>query len=140
MAGRYRTAGYHRPEGLGSAGRTRDFLELLCNLPTFNGEIFQMHKSLLIAAMVLGCGIAQAQTSANLRLAQATPAPAAEPAQATPAPAPAPDAAPAQAAAPDAAPASAAKPTKPAKKQQAKRRETDEAKARRIAAKYGVSW
>jgi hypothetical protein len=33
-----------------------------------------------------------------------------------------------------------AKPSKPAKKRQAKRRETDEEKARRIAAKYGVSW
>ena len=34
----------------------------------------------------------------------------------------------------------AAKPAKPAKKVQAKRHEGDEAKARRIAAKYGVYW
>jgi len=34
----------------------------------------------------------------------------------------------------------AAQPSKPAKKRQATRRETDEEKARRIAAKYGVSW
>jgi hypothetical protein len=30
--------------------------------------------------------------------------------------------------------------SKPAKKAQAKRHESDEAKARRIAAKYGISW
>lgn len=89
-----------------------------------------MRKFLLVATMALGCGAAHAET-----LTQA--APAVEPAQAAPAPqAAAPAAAPApQASAPD-----AAKPSKPAKKQQARRRETDEEKARRIAAKYGVSW
>ncbi len=93
-----------------------------------------MRKFLLVATMTLGCGVAHAET-----LTQAPPA--AEPAQAAPAPQAAPAAAPApQAAAPDAAPAPAAKPSKPAKKQQVRRRETDEEKARRIAAKYGVSW
>jgi hypothetical protein len=99
----------------------------LYNLLFFNGEIFQMRRFLLVAALAFGCGAVHAET-----LTQAAP-PAAEPAQAAPA-APAP-----QAAAPDAAPAPAAKP-KPAKKQQVRRRESDEEKARRIAAKYGVSW
>jgi len=90
-----------------------------------------MRKFLLVATLALGCGPVHAET-----LTQAAP-PAAEPAQAAPA---APAAAPApQAAAPDATPAPTAKP-KPAKKQQARRRESDEEKARRIAAKYGVSW
>jgi pyruvate/2-oxoglutarate dehydrogenase complex dihydrolipoamide acyltransferase (E2) component len=88
-----------------------------------------MRKFLLVATMALGCGAAHAEI-----LTQAAP-PAAEPVQAAPAAAPAP-----QAAAPDAAPAPAAKPSKPARKEQVRRRETDEEKARRIAAKYGVSW
>jgi hypothetical protein len=87
-----------------------------------------MRKFLLVATLALGCGAVHAET-----LTQAAP-PAAEPVQATPAATPAP-----QATAPDAAPAPAAKP-KPAKKQQVRRRESDEEKARRIAAKYGVSW
>ena len=87
-----------------------------------------MRRFLLVAALAFGYGAVHAET-----LTQAAP-PAAEPAQAAPA---APAAAPApQAAAPDAA---AAKP-KPARKQQVRRRESDEEKARRIAAKYGVSW
>jgi hypothetical protein len=90
-----------------------------------------MRRFLLVAALAFGYGAVHAET-----LTQAAP-PAAEPAQAAPA---APAAAPApQAAAPDAAPAPAAKP-KPARKQQVRRRESDEEKARRIAAKYGVSW
>ncbi|HWL21636.1 MAG TPA: hypothetical protein VNS33_18325 [Bradyrhizobium sp.] len=94
-----------------------------------------MRTILLIAAMALVCQTAaHATDSPAFKLAQASPAdPAAQPA-------PAPQAAPA-AAAPDAAPPTA-KATKPAKKRVAKRRnwEADEAKARSIAAKYGVSW
>ena len=93
-----------------------------------------MRKILLAAAMALACGTAHAQ-GGTVQIAQATSTPEAA-AQAAPAPAaPAP-----QAAAPEAATAPAAQPSRPAKKRQARRRETDEAKARRIAAKYGVSW
>jgi hypothetical protein len=97
---------------------------------------FKMRKILLAAAMALACGTAHAQDG-TVQIAQATSTPeAAAPAQATPAQAaPAP-----QAAAPEAATPPAAQPSRPAKKRQARRRETDEAKARRIAAKYGVSW
>ena len=90
-----------------------------------------MRKILLAAAMALACGTAHAQ-GGTVQIAQAPSTPeAAAPAQAAPAP---------QAAAPEAATAPAAQPSRPAKKRQARRRETDEAKARRIAAKYGVSW
>ena len=90
-----------------------------------------MRKILLAAAMALACGTAHAQ-GGTVQIAQATSTPeAAAPAQAAPAP---------QAAAPEAATAPVAQPSRPAKKRQARRRETDEAKARRIAAKYGVSW
>ena len=93
-----------------------------------------MRKILLAAAMALACGTAHAQ-GGTVQIAQATSTPEA-PAQAAPAQAaPAP-----QAAAPEAATAPVAQPSRPAKKRQARRRETDEAKARRIAAKYGVSW
>ena len=88
-----------------------------------------MRKILLAAAMALACGTAHAQ-GGTVQIAQATSTPEAA-AQAAPAP---------QAAAPEAATAPAAQPSRPAKKRQARRRETDEAKARRIAAKYGVSW
>ena len=81
-----------------------------------------MRKFILLAAMGLACGAAHAQGMTNLQVAQATTA------------------APATQAAPDAATQPAAQPAKPAKKRQAKRREADEEKARRIAAKYGVSW
>ena len=94
-----------------------------------------MRTILLIAAMALVCqAAAHATDSAAFKLAQASPAdPAAQPA-------PPPQAAPA-AVAPDAA-QPAARATKPAKKRVAKRNnwEADEAKARSIAAKYGVSW
>jgi hypothetical protein len=91
-----------------------------------------MRKILLAAAMVMACAAAHAQGLTTVQIAQATSTPeAAAPAQAAPAP---------QAAAPEAAAPPAAQPSKPAKKRQAKRRETDEEKARRIAAKYGVSW
>jgi pyruvate dehydrogenase E2 component (dihydrolipoamide acetyltransferase) len=103
-----------------------------------------MHKILLVAAatLTIACQAAYAQDPAKIQLAQATAttpaAPAADPAPAAPAPAAAPAAEPAPAA--DAAPAT--KTTKPAKKKVAKRRswESDEAKARGIAAKYGVTW
>jgi hypothetical protein len=101
-----------------------------------------MHKILLVAAatLTIGCQAAYAQDPAKIQLAQATSTtPAADPAPAAPAPAAAaPTAQPAPAA--DAAPAT--KTTKPAKKKVAKRRswESDEAKARGIAAKYGVTW
>jgi hypothetical protein len=88
-----------------------------------------MRRIILFAVLSVACGAAQAQGLTNLQVAQATSAPA--PAQAAPAP---------QAAAPEAATQPIAQPSKPAKKRQAKRRETDEEKARRIAAKYGVSW
>jgi hypothetical protein len=101
-----------------------------------------MHKILLVAAatVTIACQAAYAQDPAKIQLAQATSTtPAADPAPAAPAPAAAaPTAQPAPAA--DAAPAT--KTTKPAKKKVAKRRswESDEAKARGIAAKYGVTW
>ncbi len=88
-----------------------------------------MRKIILLAAMVLAYEAAHAQGVTNFQVAQATTTPEAAPA---PAAAPAPQAA---------APEAVTQPTaKPAKKRQAKRRETDEEKARRIAAKYGVSW
>jgi hypothetical protein len=105
-----------------------------------------MRSILLIAATVVVClAAAQANDRSTVTLAQASPQadPAAQPAPAAqhaPA-APAPQTGPAAAAAPDAAPPSA-KATKPVKKRVAKRHnwEADEAKARSIAAKYGVSW
>jgi len=108
-----------------------------------------MRKILLVAAataaLTVACQAADAQDLTKIQLAQATPtAPATEPAPAAPAPqaAPAAPPAPAAQAQPDASPQPAAKPSKPAKKRVAKRRswEADEAKARSIAAKYGVSW
>lgn len=112
-----------------------------------------MRKILLVAAATFAV-VGQAayaqdtvQGPAKIQLAQAstTPAaPAADPAPAAPAPAasPAPQPAPVAQTPPDAAPQTAAKPSKPAKKKVAKRRswEADEAKARGIAAKYGVTW
>jgi hypothetical protein len=95
-----------------------------------------MRKIILVAAIVLVGETAHAQGLTNLQVTQAAPAPQAAPEpQAVPA-----QAAPAAQAAPDAATQPIAKPSKPAKNRQAKRRETDEEKARRIAAKYGVTW
>jgi hypothetical protein len=93
-----------------------------------------MRKILLVAILAAVCGAAHAQGMSNFQMAQA---PAPDPAQAAPA---APAAPAPQAAAPDATAQPTARPAKPAKKRQARRRETDEEKARRIAAKYGVSW
>jgi hypothetical protein len=89
-----------------------------------------MRKIMLAAAIVLACGAAHAQGLTSFQVAQATTAPATQAAPAAPTP---------QAAAPDTTQLTA-QPAKPSKKRQAKRRGTDEAKARRIAAKYGVSW
>jgi hypothetical protein len=105
-----------------------------------------MRKILLVAAATLtvACQAAYAQDPAKIQLAQATnttpAAPAADPAPAAPAAAPAAQPAPAAQAQPDATPTTKA--SKPAKKRVAKRRswESDEAKARGIAAKYGVTW
>jgi len=92
-----------------------------------------MRKILLVAAIAVTCGAAYAQSTTTDPAAQPAPAPA-------PLAAPATQPAPAAQAQPDAAPT--AKASKPAKKRVAKRRswESDEAKARSIAAKYGVSW
>ena len=73
-----------------------------------------MRKIMLVAAMALASEAALAQDLIPFQIAQAT--------------------------APEATTQPTAKPSKPVKKRQAKRRETDEEKARRIAAKYGVSW
>lgn len=104
-----------------------------------------MRKILLVAAATATLAVASAygQDLTTIRLAQATTtAPAADTAPAAPAPAAAPAAQPAPAAQaqPDATPTTKA--SKPAKKRVAKRRswEADEAKARGIAAKYGVTW
>jgi hypothetical protein len=83
-----------------------------------------MRKLILISALLLASASAQAGEARGLVLA------------ANDTPAVTETAKPETAAAPEAAqPAS-----KPAKKVQAQRRESDEAKARRIAAKYGISW
>jgi outer membrane biosynthesis protein TonB len=108
-----------------------------------------MRKIVLVAAatatLAVACEAAYAQDQPTIELAQATTTAPADPAPADPAPA-APAAAPTTAqpapaaqAAPDAAPTAKAK---PAKKRVAKRRswQSDEAKARSIAAKYGVTW
>ena len=93
-----------------------------------------MRTIMLVAAMVLASGAAFAEDLTSFQVAQATSTPSAAPTtQAAPAPAP-------QAAAPDATTQPLVKSSKPVKKRQAKRRESDEEKARRIAAKYGVSW
>jgi hypothetical protein len=103
-----------------------------------------MRKILLVAAATSSFAFAHqaagAQDLTNVQLAQASTAPA-DPAPAAPAAAPAPQPAPAAQAAPDAGPPTAKAP-KHAKKRVAKRRswESDEAKARGIAAKYGVTW
>jgi hypothetical protein len=107
-----------------------------------------MRKILFVAATALLCQAAYAEDA----VAPAPPPPpAAAPAPAAPAPAAAAPAAPAPAtaAAPAAAPATAAAPdaktgAKPAKKKAARgggrNYQSDEARARAIASKYGVSW
>jgi hypothetical protein len=87
-----------------------------------------MRKLILISALLLVSVSAQASQSRNLILASNEEPKAVEAAK------------PAEAKSKAEATTEAAKPAKPAKKVQAKRRESDEAKARRIAAKYGVYW
>jgi len=100
-----------------------------------------MRKIVLFATvtMAVACHAAYAQDQPKIQLAQATTTAPADPAPAAPAAAPTTQPAPAAQAAPDAAPTAKAK---PAKKRVAKRRswQSDEAKARGIAAKYGVTW
>jgi hypothetical protein len=105
-----------------------------------------VRKILVIGAMVLLVGSAHAQATKGQETAPATPAvsePQVAPTPAVPAPAaPAVEApATAQGPATQTRPAVAVAPTpKPGKKRQARRYESDEQKARRIAAKYGISW
>ncbi len=100
-----------------------------------------MRKIVLFATvtMAVACHAAYAQDQPKIQLAQATTTAPADPAPAAPAAAPTAQPAPAAQAAPDAAPTAKAR---PAKKRVAKRRswQSDEAKARGIAAKYGVTW
>jgi hypothetical protein len=103
-----------------------------------------VRKILVIGAMVLLVGSAHAQATKGQETAPATPA-VSEP-QAAPTPAVSAPAAPAvetpataQGPATQAQPAAAPTP-KSSKKRQARRYESDEQKARRIAAKYGISW
>jgi hypothetical protein len=99
-----------------------------------------MRKLILISALLLASASAQAGGSRGLVLAaNDTPAvtetakPDAPKAEAVKAEAVKPE----TAAAPEAAQPQA---SKPAKKVHARRYESDEAKARRIAARYGISW
>jgi hypothetical protein len=79
-----------------------------------------------------------AETTTPTAPASTVAAPAATPAPAAAATTTA--AKPAEAKPADAKPAQVASETKPAKKRVVRKRETDEQKARRIAAKYGVYW
>lgn len=105
-----------------------------------------MRKILVIGAMVLLVGSAHAQATKGQETAPATPdisEPQAAPSPAVSAPAAPAIEAPATAQGPatQAQPAVAAAPTpRPGKRRQARRYESDEQKARRIAAKYGISW
>ena len=90
-----------------------------------------MRKLILIAAFALTAVAAQAGESGNLVLA-ANDVPPAATAAATPA-----EARPAAAAAETAKPETS---TKQASRSKKTARETDEQKARRIAAKYGIAW
>jgi hypothetical protein len=104
-----------------------------------------MRKILFVAATALLCQAAYAEDA----VAPAPPPPpVAAPAPAAAAPAaPAPEtaaapaaAAPATAAAPDATPKTAAKPAKKKTAKGGRTYQSDEARARAIASKYGVSW
>jgi hypothetical protein len=104
-----------------------------------------VRKILVIGAMVLLVGSAHAQATKGQEPAPATPAvsePQAAPTSAVPAPAAHAVEAPATAPGPatQARPVAAAPTPKPSKKRQARRYESDEQKARRIAARYGISW
>jgi hypothetical protein len=93
-----------------------------------------MRKFILISALLLASVSAQASQSRSLILASNDEPKAVETAK------PAEAKAEAKTEAKMDATTEAARPSKPAKKVHAKRREGDEAKARRIAAKYGVYW
>lgn len=95
-----------------------------------------MRRLTIFATVALVGATAHAGDLTKLRLAQASVPETAPAPQATPAP----QAAPTAQAAPDAAAPTAQSSKQTRKKQTAKRRETDEEKARRIAAKYGISW
>jgi hypothetical protein len=88
-----------------------------------------MRKFILISALLLASASAQAASRGLVLAANDTPV-----TTETAAPEPA---KPQTAATPETAQPQAAT---PAKKVQAKRHESDEAKARRIAARYGISW
>lgn len=95
-----------------------------------------MRKLILTSAFILAtAATAHAGQSRGLVLANAD-----APAQAQPAVAPA--QAEAQSAPPQVQPAETARPqaSRPVNRSHARRRESDEAKARRIAARYGVYW
>ena len=94
-----------------------------------------MRKLILISALLLASASAQAGGSRGLVLAANDTPAITETAK--------PDAPKAEAVKPEtvAAPETAQpQASKPAKKVHAKRHESDEAKARRIAARYGISW
>jgi hypothetical protein len=91
-----------------------------------------MRKLILITALLLASASAQAASRGLLLAANDTPATSETAAPAAPEPAK-----PQTAATPEAPQPQAAT---PAKKVQAKRHDSDEAKARRIAARYGISW
>jgi hypothetical protein len=93
-----------------------------------------MRKLILISALLLASASAQAGADRGLVLA-ANDAPALTE-TAKPESVKTESVKPETAAAPDAQPQA----SRPAKKAQARRHESDEAKARRIAAKYGISW
>jgi hypothetical protein len=90
-----------------------------------------MRRLILISALLLASASAQAGQSRGLVLA-ANDTPAVTDTAAAPQPSK-----PETTVAPETAQPQA---SKPARKVQARRRESDEAKARRIAARYGISW
>jgi hypothetical protein len=111
-----------------------------------------MRKLILISALLLASATAQAGQSRSLIVAsndvpQASEKidavkPAETKPEAAPVEAPKETEAPKADVKPEAAAPDAVKPdaTKPVKKAQVKHHESDEAKARRIAARYGISW
>jgi predicted lipid-binding transport protein (Tim44 family) len=117
-----------------------------CLRDLFTG-VFMMRKIVLFAAMVSLVGSVHAQSPAAPTADSPAQSPAAStadsvaPSASEPKaePAPAPTIASPQAPVAQTTPAPAAKNAKPSKKRLAKH-ETDEHKARRIAAKYGVYW
>jgi hypothetical protein len=104
-----------------------------------------MRKFILISALLLASASAQASETRGLTLASAEPTSVEKVEAVKPAAVQTdvkPEASKPAAAAPAAATPVAAtpEPAKPAPKAPVVRRESDEAKARRIAARYGISW